>query len=117
MLFVSLAGAAKIASVANTDLELMQGESTYGLKIARLTAAAGTYLIVPHKLFVNEYADMGIVVDMDQVSYRFLDDSDTKLRTNVQAPGVDGRMDEYLSEVGLERRLEKTHGRWTDVVA
>ena len=119
LLFCSLAGAAKIASVASATgyLELAQGESTFGLKITKLVAAAGTYLIVPHKLFINEYADMAIVVDMDQVAFRYLNGRDTKLRTNVQSPGVDGRMDEYLSEVGLERRLEKVHGRWTDVVA
>jgi hypothetical protein len=115
LLFVSPEGAAKIASVASATVELMQGESTYGLKITKLVAAAGTYMIVPHKLFINEYDDYGIVVDMDQISFRYLADSNTKLRTNVQAPGVDGRMDEYLSEIGLERRLEKVHGRWTNV--
>jgi hypothetical protein len=46
---------------------------------------------------------------MDYIAYRPLAGRDTTLKTNIQNNDVDGWMDEYLTEAGLEVRLEKTH--------
>jgi hypothetical protein len=54
---------------------------------------------------------------MDYVWYRPLRGRDTKLRTNIQAPGLDGWQDEYLTEAGLEVRLEKVHGILSNATA
>jgi hypothetical protein len=34
---------------------------------------------------------------------------DTQLMTNIQAPDVDGEIDQYISEVGLERKQSPRH--------
>jgi hypothetical protein len=78
-----------------------------------MVTSHGTYMLVPHDLFVTaDYDEIAFVVDMDNWGMRNLQGRDTKLKTNIQAPDVDGREDEYLSEVGWERKLEKTHGIW-----
>jgi hypothetical protein len=58
---------------------------------------------------------------MDQTSYRYLaNDSvsrDTKVLPNRQPNDQDGRKDEYLSEVGLQFGLQRTHGVLTGITS
>jgi len=46
---------------------------------------------------------------MDYVYYRPLRGRDTKLRANIQENDRDGWKDEYMTEFGMELRLEKAH--------
>ena len=57
---------------------------------------------------LQTYGKMAIALDIANLKYRPL--RDTVLNTNTQAPGVDGRIDEYITEATLEVGLEKTHG-------
>ena len=59
---------------------------------------------------VDGYDGLGIVLDMDQVSYRPLTGRDTKLLTNIQEADEDGERDMYLTEAGVQVKLPKMHG-------
>ena len=116
-LFVPRAVASALTQLGHQSLQIVPESKAFGLKITKMITTNGTYNIIPHDLFVSDYDEVAIVADLDHLVYRFLRDRDTKLRTNIQNPGKDGRVDEYLTEFGLERRLEKCHAKWTNVVA
>jgi hypothetical protein len=66
--------------------------------------------LVKHPLFVQGYDGYSIALDMDELEYRPLTDSDTKLQTNIQGNDEDGQRDQYITEAGLEFRMSKKHG-------
>lgn len=96
-------------------------QKKYGMKITEyITPYNTTFLLANHNLMTNDslqdfddLAGMSICVDM-----AFLEVMHTKGRMAVrlekrQGNGIDGRTDEYLSEVGLRFSLEKTGGKAT----
>lgn len=91
------------------------GENTYGLRLKQLDTFHGTFYIVPTKIFAHDYQDMMVAVDIKNVKYRPYKGADTKLRMNIHPDTYDGWMDEYLTEFGLEVRLEKTHAIATGI--
>jgi hypothetical protein len=78
-------------------------DKTYGVEISKYVTAFGTINIVHNPLFANDYGGYGFLLDMDCFKYVSMNNRDTKLKTNIQAPDADGLMDEYISEVGLQR--------------
>lgn len=84
-------------------------DTTYGMKISTWVTAFGTINIVHNPLFVQDYAGYAFVLDMDCFAYRFMNNRDTKLETNIQAPDADGQIDQYISEVGLQRAQSAKH--------
>lgn len=97
-----------ISEFASGKLQTKSGETTYGLAIREYITPFGIINIVHNPLFVEDYAGYAFLMDMDSVRYRFLNDRDTKLKTNIQANDVDGIVDEYLTECGLERKQAPT---------
>lgn len=91
-------------------------ETTYGMAVTHYTSPFGKSLnLVWHRLLEgSKYGGYIIVVDMDQVAYKYLsndvENRDTHLRTMIQPPDQDGRKDEFLSECGLRFGLQRTHG-------
>jgi hypothetical protein len=102
----------KINGWAKGKLEIVQSDmdKTYGLNIIKYMTPHGDLMITKHPLLVGAYDGYGIVLDMEELSYRPLEDSDTKLKTNIQNNDEDGERDEYLTEAGLELRQVKKHG-------
>lgn len=93
-------------------LELVPSDDSFGLAVKRLITPHGDLMVIKHNLFEGDtYGKRAYVVDMENLGYRFLRGRDTKLFTNIQANDKDGRKDEYRTDMGLVRRLEKTHGR------
>jgi hypothetical protein len=103
-------------------LQVQQADSpkTYGLAVFRYVSPHGTIRFITHKLFEGGvYGGKIAILDMSQIKYRYLSNSqgsrDTHLETNRQGPGVDGRIDEYLTEAGLQCGLALTHGWITNI--
>lgn len=94
-----------INEFARGQLQIQPLAKTYGVEISKYVTAFGTINLVHNPIFVEDWAGYGFLLDMDCFRYRYLNNRDTKLRTNVQSPGVDGEIDEYLTEAGLERNL------------
>lgn len=93
-----------INEIARGHLMTRADEHSYGITINEWTTSFGTISIVHNPLFVEELAGYGFLLDMDCFAYRYMEGRDTKLMLNVQANDVDGEVDQYLTEVGLERK-------------
>lgn len=83
--------------------------TSYGMKVSTWVTAFGTVNIVHNPLFVQDYAGYAFMMDMDSFSYRFMNNRDTSLQTNIQAPDADGVVDQYLTECGLQREQASKH--------
>lgn len=93
-----------------------QSERTFGINIAQFVTPFGILNLVTHWLLEGaRYGGYLIVLDMDEVKRRTLRGRDTHIRTNIQAPDVDGRKDEYLTEDGLEFGQERKHALFTGI--
>lgn len=114
MLMVSRQVASNIALLAADLLRVVPESKSFGIHVQKLITPHGIYNIVAHDLLEGDtFGGYAFVVDMNNVAYRFLQNRDTKLITNIQTPGTDGRKDEFLTECSLEFILEKSHGKWT----
>ena len=95
---------------AKGKLQTLSTDKTYGLRITRYESPHGTVNIIKHPLLVGTtYGNYAVMLDMECLTYRYLSNRDTKLLTNRQAPGEDSRVDEYLTECGLQFEQEKRH--------
>lgn len=98
-----------INEIARGQILMKPVESTYGMKISQWVTAFGTVNIVHNPLFVEEYAGYAFLLDMECFRYRYMNNRDTQLQTNIQAPDADGEVDQYITECGLERKQAARH--------
>ena len=98
-----------INEMARGQIRMRPNETSYGMQISEWITAFGRINIVYNPLFVGDYSGYGFVLDMDCLRYRYMTNRDTKLETNIQANDVDGEIDQYISEVGLERKQAPKH--------
>lgn len=98
-----------ISSWAKSALFVAPKDQTYGINIKQWLTPFGTLNIVLQNLFAETtvYAGYAYLIDIDGLEYRYLANSDTKLKTNIQANDADGEEDEYLTECGLGFNNEK----------
>lgn len=98
-----------VSNFAHGRLQTKPGDKVYGLSIHEYLSPHGTVRFVRQPLFdeVTEYNGAMVALDLKNVKYRFLKDSDVSLLDNRQANDVDGRKSEYLSESGLQFMVEK----------
>lgn len=98
-----------INEIARGQILTKTGDTTYGVRISEWQTPFGIVNIVHNPLFVEEFAGCAYLLDMESFRYRFMEGRDTQLQTNIQAPDVDGEVDQYISEVGLERKQAPRH--------
>ena len=103
--------------IARGQIQTKVGDKTYGMKISEWITPFGTINIVHQSLFVEDYAGYAFLLDMECFKYRYMNNRDTKLRTNIQAPDVDGQIDEYITECGLQRMQAPRHALLKGVTA
>jgi hypothetical protein len=106
-----------INEIARGQIQTKVGDTTYGIKISEWQTAFGTVNIVHNPLFVEDYSGYAFLLDMDSFRHRYMEGRDTKLMTNVQAPDVDGEVDQFLTECGLERKQAPKHAILKGVTA
>jgi hypothetical protein len=118
VMFAGFPVVSNISLLAEQSLRTVPAPKTFGIDVRSLVTPFGEYMIVPHKLMEGDtWKKQALIADLSNLGYRYLKDSDTQLRTNIQAPDADGRKDEILSDVGLFRVLEETHAKWTGAAA
>jgi hypothetical protein len=104
----------KIRTVSDKNL-------TYGIAVSQYQTAHGSLNIVKHRLMADggsAYAAGGFAVDVKKLMNRpYVDGGSTKLYTNRQGNGVDGWLDEYLTESGLQLANPEVHGTIINVGA
>jgi len=99
-----------IDSWAMNKVQIKDQTTKYGLRIREYTSTHGTLYLVRHDLLQgNRYGNYAIVLDMPNVTYRYLEGRDTTLTKDVQAPGDDQKKEQLLTEAGLELKNEETH--------
>lgn len=98
-----------INEIARGQIQTNVGDSMYGIKISKWMTAFGEVNIVHNPLFVEDYSSYGFLLDMECFRYRYMEGRETKLMTNIQAPDVDGIVDQYITEAGLERKQAPRH--------
>jgi len=94
---------------AKSALFVAPSDKTFGIDVRQWLTPFGMVNIVLCNLFAETttYAGYAYLIDIDGLQYRYLTDSDTKLKTNIQANDADGEEDEYISEIGLALSQEK----------
>jgi len=109
-LFASSLIVKKINEWAKNQLQVPNKADTYGISVVQYIHPFGSPLnIVNHPLLVAPgYDKYAIALNMELLSLRII--QDTILKTNIQNPNVDGEIDMYLTELGLELQQEKRHG-------
>lgn len=88
-----------------------RSETVYGMNITTWETPFGTVHFKTHPLFNRSSAWRydGVLLDVQNLRYRPLNDSDTVLLKNRQNNGDDRRKDEWLTEAGLECRFPESH--------
>lgn len=101
-----------VARMAAEKLLVQEGVEEYGLSIFRILTPHGKLMLINHPLLSEtaSYNERMYALDMDNIRDRPFVNANTKLLLNRQAPDVDGEKHEYLTQIGLEVALEKTHG-------
>ena len=105
----------------NSTWQFTSGIKEFGMNVLRVTSPFGELVFKTHPLF-NEQRGSGTttssyygmeswmwVLDMENISYRYLTDSDTKYQSDIGVDGLDGMKSGYLTECGLQTALPKTH--------
>lgn len=104
--------------LAAERIRLVPSDKTYGIAVKQFLTGHGTLNLVKHRLLDGTFYDAGaFAVDPKMLSMRTLSGGSTKLLMDRQNPGVDGWIDEYLSEVGLQLTNPEVHGTITGVGA
>ena len=98
-----------ISEIARGQILTKTGDTTYGVRISEWQTPFGVINLVHNPLFVEDLASNAYLLDLESFRYRTMEGRDTQLMTNVQAPDVDGEVDQYISEVGLERKQAPRH--------
>lgn len=105
----------------NSSIEIMSGLKEFGMNVSRLICPFGELVLKTHPLFnqvrggtngASPYYGMEAwmaVLDMDNVGYTYLKDSDTKYQPDLAANGMDGMKSGYLTEAAIELHHAKTH--------
>lgn len=118
-LFAAPIVTAAISFWAKGKLLTVAKDKTYGISVSQYLTPFGVVNIVNHNLF-NEttiFSGYAFLLDLQSPAYRYLANSDTKLKTNIQANDADGEEDEYISECGLEFSQEKKNSVLTNVTS
>jgi hypothetical protein len=93
-----------------------EANAKYGLHVTQYISSHGELNIVKEPLFEGSvYGGYATALDLENISYKYLERRDTALKTNIQDNDADGRRDEYLTEAGLMVQLPQTHGLLTGV--
>lgn len=102
----------------NAIMNITPGLKEYGMNVWRLTSPFGDLVFKTHPLFNQMTSGVGyvgmeancVVLDMSEIIYRNMSDSDTKYETDLQLPGQDSLKSGYLTECGLEVHFPLAHG-------
>lgn len=103
----------------NASLEITPAIKEFGMDVRRLFTPFGTLVLKTHPLFNQIQSTLSeswygldswlVILDMANLRYRPLRNSDTQYLPDRQNNGIDGLTSEYLTECGLEVSHAKTH--------
>ena len=83
----------------------------YGVKVRKYHSTLGDVNLVLDRHFNGPHAGKGIALDMNELVYRYLQNSDFTLALNIQPKNAHYKLDEYKGTVGLEMHHAELHGQ------
>lgn len=101
----ALTGLAK----SKVQINAVPGDQAYGMNLQEWITPFGTLYVKLHPLLTIHpvYTQDAIVIDPANLVYRYIDD--LQLVTDRQTNDRDGKTDEFMCDISLEVRHEKTH--------
>jgi hypothetical protein len=102
----------EIETWAKKQLYYVPSDKIYGLDAMVYKSAHGRIFLIDHPLFDGENADKAFLLDLNHLRYVYHTGRDTKLLKDRGGNGVDGETEEYMSDVGMEVALERSHSKW-----
>ena len=98
-------------------------DKTYGVAITQYVSPHGTVNLIKdvaleHAGVISNtsyYGGYAYAIELEDCVYRYLQNRDVQMETDIQAPGDDSYKDQYICEVGMEFHNEKKHGCLTGV--
>lgn len=86
-------------------------QKVYGMNVVTWESPWGTLHFKTHPLFNRDISlfNTAMIIDVNLLKYRHLNDRDTDVLPNRQENDFDGRKDEWLTEAGLEVNLPEAH--------
>lgn len=107
-----------INGFAKDKLRTMVGKKTYGVTLTRYENAGRIVLLHEHIAMTNDglndfdgIAGEAFVIDIADITMRYMNGRLTVHRTNIQDNSADSREDEHLTEAGLEAKRERWHSK------
>jgi len=97
---------------AKNALQVTENVKTFGVRVTKYRSGHGDLNITRHWLLEDfkEFKQYGFVLDPENLKYRFLQNLDTKLHTDIQQKQEEVHRDEYRTHAGLMLQQERTHG-------
>jgi hypothetical protein len=128
VLFASAKVISVVDQLAAGRLQMVPSDKTYGIAVSQYITSHGTLNIVKNRLLEKSGStgpgaggtfreERAFAVDPKMMTKRDFVNGSTRLRMDVQSPGVDGWIDEYLSESGLQFTVPAVHGILKNVTA
>ncbi len=121
MLFASRLWVSSLNGIARASIETIPSSKKFPLALTEYVSGHGKCYIVTHNLLEHEganndaYIGWALLLDMDSIYHRYLQNSDTRVKTNIQQPDEDQRKDEYLTECCPMLIQEKNHSLWRNM--
>lgn len=107
----------QISQFASNKQRMEPGTSiVYGVKVKKYHSANGDINIATDRHFIGPHAGNGLCLKMEELTYRYLQNSDVALELNLQNKKDKVKLDEYSAEIGLELHHDKKHGILKGVV-
>jgi hypothetical protein len=110
---------------AQGKLQMFPKDKTYGIAISQYISPHGTINLVKELMLENAgspaslsyYGGYAFAIELEDVVYRYLQNRDVAMETDIQNPGDDLYKDQYICEVGMEFHNESKHGKLTGVTS
>jgi len=114
--YSAMLGINRLAETYGT-LQIKVGQGAYGIKVVDWETVFGTITMINHPLFSYESTNAGMMAIFEPklLKYRYMNGRDTKYLKDRQDNGIDGTIDEYLTEAGLEFHHPNCFGLLTGV--
>lgn len=116
-----------ISMWAQGKLQMFPKDKTYGIAISQYVSPHGTLNLVKETMLENtggpsggvlstsNYGGYALALELEELSYRYLQNRDVQFETEIQDPGDDFYKDQYICEVGMEFHQERKHAELTGV--
>lgn len=118
-----------ITAWANSQMQVTMSESEFGMRVQKVRTGHGDWILVRDWMLENPsgstygFGGWALSLDLDNIFFRYLEangvNRDTKLveLSMENQAGVDGKYAEYITEAGLQVKLEQTHAKMYNVTS